>query len=193
MAIWLQQVATFAGDAARHATVAWATSSSKCRAAVAFSAQHVLSTCGGFADELPAAFTPGFGPFALAWGWILVGMVLGILLGLHFWDFLARLEQFWQRIDRIRRLAAVAAVAAADAEVGGAPGLAAIPPWLDAARNAFLVAQGPQRIILQRLVEEGDPALQLLAAAMGGVSRRAALERVLGHQVVQAHAHAWRL
>ena len=35
-----------------------------------------LLTCGGGA---PAYFTPGFAPLSLAWGWLLVGLLLGAL------------------------------------------------------------------------------------------------------------------
>ena len=43
-----------------------------CRQSVA----HALLTCGGGA---PAYFTPGFAPLSLAWGWLLVGLLLGAL------------------------------------------------------------------------------------------------------------------
>ena len=37
---------------------------------------HALLICGG---ATPAYFTPGFAPLGLAWGWLLVGLLLGAL------------------------------------------------------------------------------------------------------------------
>ena len=47
-----------------------------------------------------------------------------------------------------------------------APGLQPMPPWHEAVRAALQAAEpGPRRVILQRLQEDGEPALALLAAA----------------------------
>ena len=99
--------------------------------------------CWGSYDEAPTLFAPDFGPFALAWGWALAGVVLGVLLGLHFWDFEAHLEHIAQRFECVRRVAA-----AVPHLYGAPPGLVAMPPWHGAVRNAVLHAQGPQRVIL---------------------------------------------
>ena len=37
---------------------------------------HAALTCSG---ATPRYFTPGFGPLALAWGWLLLGVLLGLL------------------------------------------------------------------------------------------------------------------
>ena len=37
---------------------------------------HAALTCSGVT---PRYFTPGFGPLALAWGWLLLGVLLGLL------------------------------------------------------------------------------------------------------------------
>ena len=68
------------------------------------------------------------------------------------------------------------------------PGLQAMPPWHTAAQRAFrLATDANRRTVLQRLITEGDEALQLLAAS-AGTSRRAVLSRVLGEAVVQESA-----
>ena len=187
MSTVILQAWTYAGEAARQAALTWAAASGRCKGALTYSAYHVLTTCGGYQDDAPTQFTPGFGPFALAWGWCLVGVVLGVLLGLHFWDFLARLEHFAQRLERIRRVAA-----AVPQLYGAPPGLMAMPPWHSAVQNALLMAHGPQRVVLQRLLDDGEPALDFLAA-VAGVPRRNALARLLGEQLVQAQAAAWGL
>ena len=38
---------------------------------------HAALVCSG---ENPSYVTPGFGPFALAWGWMCIGMLLGAML-----------------------------------------------------------------------------------------------------------------
>ena len=37
---------------------------------------HAALPCSG---AIPRYFTPGFGPLALAWGWLLLGVLLGLL------------------------------------------------------------------------------------------------------------------
>ena len=68
-----------------------------------------------------------------------------------------------------------------------------MPPWHFVAQAALVSqAEGPRRVLLQQLVDEGDGALVLLADATG-VSKRAMLVRVFGEDVVAANAVAWRL
>ena len=182
MSSWdfLRQAWHYAGEAAVQASGAWATVNGPCRGAVVFSTYQVLSSCMGY--EPPVQYTRGFGPFALAWGWCLVGLTIGFLIGLNFWDLLGRLEQVPQRLDRVRRRF-----------IAPPPGLQVGPPWQHAIRDALAVAiDVNHRIVLQRLLDDGDAALQLLAASTG-VSKRAALVRVLGEHVVQANALAWGL
>ena len=185
---WVQQGWAFAAGAAREAGAAWVAASAKCKAVITHSASRVFTVCGGFDEEMPVLFTPGFGPFALAWGWCLVGIVLGLLLGLHFWDFVSKLDQLAQRLERVRRVAA-----AVPDLFGAPPGLAAIPPWHGAVQLALAQVTDPnRRIILRRLLDDGEPALQFLAASTGS-SRRRALEALLGGAVVQQHATEWQL
>ena len=184
MAAWpaAQQVWALASNAAKSAALAWEASTAKCKGAIAHSAYHLATVCGGFEEEAPTRFTPGFGPLGLAWGWCLVGVLLGLLLGLNFWDIFTRLEQIAQRIEGVRR-------AGADAP----PGLRPMPPWHGMVRDALAVAaEGPRRLVLLRLADEGDAALEFLAAA-ASVSKRTALARILGEHVVQVNAVAWRL
>ena len=109
-------------------------------------------------------------------------MMLGVFLGLHFWDLVACLDQCAQRIQRIRHTGLAAP-----------PGLHTMPAWHAAVlAEHCITTEGPRRVILQRLIKEGDAALELLAA-LAGVSKREALARVLGPTVVQANAVAWRL
>ena len=181
MAAWvnLASLAARAWDAASaassHAAGAWQASSAGCRGAMA----HAVAECGGF--SLPVAqYTPGFGPIALAWGWCLVGVLCGLLIGLCFEQVAHRaasLAAGWGRLAQA---------------VAGPPGLAAMPPWHQTVRGELAAAAGPRRVILQRLSDDGEAALDLLAAA-GGVTRRDALARVLGVAAVRANAAAWGL
>ena len=168
-----------AGTAAASAWAGWQAATGKCKGAIV----HATYACAGL--EQPASYSRGFGPFALGWGWLLVGMALGILCGLHFWNFVARLEQFIARLQDVREQARIAQLAA--------PGLALIPPWHGAVRDALQAAQDePRRTVLRRLCEDGDAALELLAAS-SGATKRAVLARLLGENLVQTNALAWRL
>jgi hypothetical protein len=114
----------------------------------------------------PAPGTPGFAHLSLGWGWGLVGFLLGLLLSPHLLLLCRRLH------------------GAAIPTVGTAP-------WQNAVITALAqTSEHHRRIVLQRLIDDGDEALQLLAAS-AGVSRRAALARVLGESVVTSHAAAW--
>ena len=164
-----------ASAAAALATKGWLASSSGCRGAVA----HAVAECGGF--TLPVAqYTPGFGPIALGWGWYLVGVLSGLLIGLYFEQIAHRAASLAAGLGRQAQAAA------------GPPGLTAMPPWHQTVRGELAAATGPRRVILQRLSDDGEAALDLLAAA-GGVTRRDALARVLGEGVVGANAAAWGL
>ena len=119
----------------------------------------------------------------------MVGVLIGLLVGLHVRDLAGGLAGIGQRIEVARTMARPDFLARA----GGAPGLRPMPLWHQAACTALAVApEGPQRIVLTRLVEDGEAALELLVASTG-VSKRVALARVLGESVVAAHAVQWRL
>ena len=176
------QVWKAASDAAKTATVAWAASTADCKAAISHATYHVVGACGVFGAQSVPQMTPGFGPFSLGWGWCLLGVLFGFLLGLNFWEFVQRAEKIIQWMERARRGLLLTA-----------PGLNVMPPWHAVVQTELrTVADGPRKIVLQRLAEEGDSALDLLAAA-GGISKRDALARVIGVQVVHANAVAWRL
>ena len=168
-----QQVWASLSTAAVAASALWATASMDCKSAIVFA----TNTCVG--GRPPVAFTPGFGPIALGWGWLLVGVCIGVLVGLHFWTF----------VDRTLG----AAIRFPSPQRNTAPGLQIIPPWHEAVREALVATNDAhRRIVLQRLLEDGDAALDMLAAG-GGMSRRSALARMVGENVVQANALAWGL
>ena len=155
----------------------WAGAPKECKDAIVFT----TNLCAGYE---PVKFTPGFGPLGLGWGWGLVGFLLGILACAHFWNFVARMEQLGNRVLQVR-LAAVPPLPP--------PGLPLQPLWHQAVRDALVHAVDPnRRIVLQRLLDDGDAALQLMAAS-AGVSRRIALSRVLGEVILLAHGAEWGL
>ena len=182
MDLW-QTAQSFWGHASRaaaRASLAWMASSAECKGAILASLHYTTSVCGG--QEPPVQHTPGFGPLALAWGWGLLGVLVGFVLALHFPLIMSIVER---PVRWYRSLGSSAAPPA--------PGLAVMQPWHRTAQAELQTAPGgPRRIILQRLVDEGDAALELLAA-MGGVSKRDALARVLGDAVVRTNALAWGL
>ena len=169
----------YASLSASRAATALLAASGPCKGAIAYA----IYECGGYVP--PPRYTPGFGPFSLAWGWCLLGALCGLLLGLNFEHVAQRIERLlhlWQRC-----LCCLSRAPAAP------PGLRLMPPWHSAVSSELLAAGlGPWRTILQRLSDDGDAALDLLAAA-GGVTRREALARVLGEPTVRAHAGAWGL
>ena len=115
-----------------------------------------------------------------------MGVLLGILMALHFPLFMSVLDQFTRWYRALGSAPAVPAAAASPA-----PGLSPMQPWHHAAQMELRAApSGPRRVLLQRLVDEGDAALELLAAAYS-VSKRDALARVLGEHVVRINAAAW--
>ena len=71
----------------QHLATAWHHADHSARAAVAYLATlprdcklaslHATLLCMG---EVPAYVTPGFGPFSLAWGWMIVGMIVGAVM-----------------------------------------------------------------------------------------------------------------
>ena len=137
--------------------------------------------CAGYKPEV---FAPGFGPFAMAWGWCAVGALLGLLLGLHIRSCIHALEGHANHRVHGR---------GEQPGVQAPPGLQAMPAWHRCAEEAYSQCADPnRRVVLSRLLEDGDAAL-LFFAASTGVNRRIALARVLGSDIVQKHAMDWGL
>ena len=152
--------------AAAHASAFWFAADKDCKHAIVVAA----SMCMGYAPE---RYTPGFGPFSLGFGWLFIGFILGWLVAIHVPTLAGWAEQARHMPPnmklRTRR-----------------------PAWHQAAEAALAQADGTRRLVLQRLVDDGDVALQLLTAN-AGVSSRIMLGRILGESVVQANAAQWNL
>ena len=103
---------------------------------------HAALTCSG---ATPRYFTPGFGPLALAWRWLLLGVLLGLLF----------------------RRAAAALVAKA----GGYQTMQATGSWEALLREHLACTRDPHReAVLQYLLEGGDAALHEVSGASGHAS-----------------------
>ena len=162
--------------AAESAALYWAVAPQECKESIAFT----LNVCGGIR---PVRHTPGFGPLALARGWGLIGFLVGVLFCMHFEALLTRLEIMGQRLQMARRPPQAAAP----------PGLPPLPLWDGAVRERLVLVQDAnQRLVLQRLAEDGEAALRLIAVATGA-SRRTVLAKVLGENFVERHANEWGL
>ena len=134
--------------AANHASTFWIAADKDCKNAVILA----TNTCLGYVPERYAA---GFGPFCLAWGWMLMGFLIGWLASLHVPSLTALWRPIYARLMARQR------------------------PWHHAVQSALLqAADGPRKLVLQRLLDDGDDALQLLAAN-SGVSPGVMLGRVL--------------
>ena len=169
-AIWdgAAKVWDIAQKSAAHASTFWAGAGEDCRHAIITS----TSVCFGYS---PARYSPGFRPFSLAWGWMMFGFVTGWLFALHS-ETLAKIAgQMLVNVWNHRR---------------SCPR----PAWHSAVEAALAMqtAEGPRRLVLQRLLDDGDHALQLMAAT-AGVSPRVALGRALGDNLVQNNAAHWGL
>ena len=98
---------------------------------------HAALTCSG---ATPRYFTPGFGPLALAWGWLLLGVLLGLLF----------------------RRAAAALVALA----GGHAPQCAPCSWEALLRELAARTEDPNRHeVLQYLLQGGEAAVRDLSQA----------------------------
>ena len=114
--------------------------------------------------------TPGFGPMQLAWGWACVGVLVGMLLG--------RVLPDWHGLPPcpVRQ---------------GRQSHNQAAPWTEMVREALETSTEPhRRIVLQHLLDEGEPALRLLAAHTRA-TRVAALERALGRSIDRETAARW--
>ena len=65
---------SLASSAASHSYAAAAAMPTECKQATA----HAGMVCAGYIPEYH--LTPGFGPWPFGWGWLLVGIFLGILI-----------------------------------------------------------------------------------------------------------------
>ena len=169
--LWQGTVAAWnvATAAAVRGSALWIVAEQDCRQAVIMAANSLVG-------YVVPRFCPGFGPFSLGWGWLLVGFVAGWLASLHseaLLSVLERLPEMALNLVRRRRLRRA--------------------PWHQAVEIALAQTRdGPRRVVLQKLADDGDSALQLLAAS-AGVSTRTALARVLGEGVVHNNAAQWGL
>ena len=148
----------------------------ECRASIS----HAASACLG----TPPKYFP-------AWGWVAMGILVGLPLGI----LVACLAMHdFGRVPRgPRRYAIEDANVPRPQHLPPPPGLQAMPPWHPAAQRALQhTADVNRRLVLRRLLDDGDEALTLLAASLG-VSRRAALARMLGETVVQQNGEFWGL
>ena len=88
-------------DWARWGAAAWDIAKQSATAGVAFLAglprncylasAHAAMVCTDMDPQYTA--TPGFGPFALGWGWLVLGGLLGVLLTLSFLTLTGRIKQ----------------------------------------------------------------------------------------------------
>ncbi|CAE7030350.1 unnamed protein product [Symbiodinium sp. CCMP2592] len=103
---------------------------------------HAALTCSG---ATPRYFTPGFGPLALGWGWLVVGVLIGLLSR--------------------RAVSAVVALA------GGRPSPHTPSNWEALMCELAARTQDPHRHeVLQYILQGGDTALDELSQASGRTS-----------------------
>ena len=108
---------------------------------------HAAMVC---AWEPPTCTIPGFGPLAIAWGWLVLGVLLGVLLAILFMYCTGRVRVY--------------------------PAAAAVLPAL---ANLAAPQQQPAEQILDYILAGGRPALAELASATG-MTEAVFLQRVFG-------------
>ena len=170
-------------DWAQHLTTAWQFTQASSRAALAFLAAlpgdcklatlHAAAVCSG---QAPSYTTPGFGPFALAWGWMLVGMMIGAAL---MYIILAHPPHpgWLHRQPSIAALAAMARARQAPPVQPVLPVLAQVAPRLSPPVHGVLPQRPPPGLsaprdqerddIVAYLARDGREALADLADASG--------------------------
>ena len=116
---------------------------------------HAASICIGQVPEYWA--TPGFPPITLAWGWLLVGILIGSLLTM----LILSMGGCLRREPTIGTLAAIAMAQAAQVPIQDAPRPQQPPPGLPAPRDRA------RDDIVAFLARDGRQALTELAAASG--------------------------
>ncbi|CAK0795118.1 unnamed protein product, partial [Prorocentrum cordatum] len=150
--------------ALRAASVALTATAGECKGTIYYA---VLECTGTRAAPQNA---PGFDPFSLAWGWCLLGLLCGLMLGMCFDLIVRRAERSaWVWAPRVAGAASLAAAPGpppgtqpAGRGLAAAPGLQHMPPWNQAAAAAHGGAQeGPRRVVLQRLLDKGGAVLDL--------------------------------
>ena len=75
---------TWVAGRGRSISVFTATLPRECKAA----AIHTSLVCAGYPPEYESI--PGFGPIPLGWGWLVLGIVSGLLFGYLLWDYTNR-------------------------------------------------------------------------------------------------------
>ena len=123
---------------------------------------HTAMVCGG---ATPAYITPGFGPFSLAWGWLVVGVLMGALMTYAVLSFLGMLRQR-PPVAPFMLLppAPVPGPAPPAPAVSPAPAPAPVAPVPVLARTP---ADQAREELLEYLASGGTAALQDLAASNG--------------------------
>ena len=123
---------TFASQAAERASALSQLASKDCRQAIVFAG----NICLGYT---PPEHAPGFGPFALAWGWCAVGALVGMLVGLHLQPVLSAIAAFARRGQTIGTYSQ---------PIGAPPGLQMTPAWRRFALEALVHCVDPNRRIM---------------------------------------------
>lgn len=165
-----------------HLTEAWTWTSAQAASGHAFVLQlpatcklatvHAALVCAGQTPEY--VVIPGFAPLSHSWGWLIVGVLVGILVTIS----VMSLSGCLRREPTIGALAAIALAPQPPAARAAAPALRAppglvpqLPPLMPRARQEAFGWGSPQararEDVLTYLTAGGAPALQELASASG--------------------------
>ena len=118
---------------------------------------HVASVCMGSG---PLYFpTPGFAPFSLSWGWLLIGWLIGTMIGMYVTRMIGPTLQQPQPL-----------VAEATAAIATAAAAAILPPahsqWQSLLEVALASAvNSDQQRMLRHLLQGGETTIDRLAAS----------------------------
>jgi len=164
---WPQHLATawhYTDRSARAAFVFLAALPTDCKLA----SMHATLLCMG---EVPTYVTPGFGPFSLAWGWVIVGMFVGAAVTYLILASMGMLRQRPLVVPLAMNLPA------APAPVPVAQALLPVPP-----APQFVAPAGQERAeLLDYIAHGGTEALRDLASS-AGVGEAEFLVRAFGVQ-----------
>jgi hypothetical protein len=156
-------------DWAQHLSIGWQLAQRSAQGAYAFlsvlpqdckmASLHAALVCGGADPEYNA---PGFGPFSLAWGWMIVGTLTGALTTYAGLSFFGMLRQRPQVVPYMQP------PGPAPAPAPLAPPLAPLaPPPAPPAPTSIAPAEQVRQELLEYLATGGTAALQDLASSYG--------------------------